>query len=79
MNILNFENDPQAVEELVYSIMVNLYQLGKQFTSLGEICEILGVDKSDIPVIYYDEYYELEDFYKENPKLGLEKINATIH
>ena len=67
------------MEALVYEVMVELYKIGKQFVSLGEVCEHLGVDKSTIPVIYYDEYYELADFYKENPDIGTEKLNNTIH
>lgn len=77
-NILHFDNNEQ-VEALVYEVMVELYKIGKKFVSLGEVCEHLGVDKSTIPVIYYNEYYELDDFYKENPDIGTEKLNNTIH
>jgi hypothetical protein len=78
MNILNFDADSHA-EELVFAVMITLYQRGKEIVSMGEVCEVLGIDKSEIPAVYYEDYYELTDFYKENPSIGLEKINNTIH
>lgn len=76
MDILNYE---AQAEELVFNVMVELYKQGKTVVSMGEVCEILGVDKSEIPAVYYEDYYELADFYKENPDVGVEKINNTIH
>jgi predicted HTH domain antitoxin len=78
MNILELRNSSQ-VEELVFSVMVELYQQGHKIVSMGEICEVLGIDKSEIPAVYYEDYYELADFYKEHPQIGVQKINNTIH
>ena len=78
MDILNSETETQA-EELVFNVMVELYKQGREIVSMGEVCEILGVDKTEIPSVYYEDYYELDDFYKENPDVGVEKINNTIH
>lgn len=78
MDNLNFDVDSHA-EKLVFAVMVTLYKQGKEIVSMGEVCEVLGVDKTEIPAVYYEHYYELEDFYKENPDIGLEKISNTIH
>lgn len=78
MDILD-NNEESQTEELVFDVIVELYKNGKEIVSMGEVCEILGVDKADIPAVYYEDYYELDDFYKENPEVGVEKINNTIH
>jgi hypothetical protein len=78
MNNLKFNADLHA-EELVFNAMLVLYKQGKEIVSMGEVCECLGIDKTEIPAVYYEDYYELEDFYKQNPDIGLEKIINTIH
>lgn len=69
-DLLDVESD-----QLIYSAVVYFLRKGKTIVSVGEICELLGVDKLDIPSIYYNEYYELVDKYKQNPRLGLDELN----
>jgi hypothetical protein len=71
--------EPNQVEKLVFEAIVVLYKQGKELVSMGEVCEFLGLDKDNIPSLYYQQYYELADFYKDHPDVGLEQLNNTIH
>jgi hypothetical protein len=78
MSILKFDTETQA-DKIVFYIMVELYKQGHEIVSLGQLCEHFGIDKEEIPPLYYNEYYELDDFYKENPGIGIEQITNTLH
>lgn len=66
-------------EREIFTVMVEFHKRGYKTISLGTVCETLGVDKSEIPDIYYTEFYELDDFYKENIDVAEELVNANIH
>lgn len=67
------------LESALFSIIIEYYRKGYEYVSLGQLCEHFGIDKSIIPPLYYNEYYELDDFYKENPGIGIEQITNTLH
>jgi len=66
-------------EREIFTVMVEFHKIGYSVVSLGTVCETLGIDKSEIPDTFYTEFYELDDFYKENPEIVEELANATLH
>lgn len=73
MNALSME------EREIFTVMVEFHKKGHSVVSLGNVCEQLGIDKSEIPDIFYTEYYELDDFYKQNIEIAEEVMTSTLH
>lgn len=66
-------------EREIFTAMVEFHKRGHSVVSLGLVCETLGIDKSEIPDKFYTEFYELDDFYKENLEVADELTTATLH
>lgn len=66
-------------EREIFTVMVEFHKRGHSVVSVGTVCETLGIDKSEIPDIFYTEFYELSDFYKENPDVAQELTTAILH
>jgi len=66
-------------EREIFTVMVECHKQGYSVVSLGTVCEILGISKSEIPDEFYTEFFELDEFYKENIEVAEELSTATLH